>query len=392
MSAVAHPATTATPFGAPPLDAARDEPSLGFTALLEEGIAPTLRKSAAPHAYDRLALAAFVALAAHGTVILGISFGKDDPRPSNIDMLDVVLVTHSGGEAPKDARLLAQSNTDGGTELPPANEQAATTAETPLLSASLQHAQAAAESGTAPPEANAQVDRPTPSRSDAPDQAPAEELPQAATIQPATAEPTEPVPVPKSAPVITHPRPDAEQVAKPTAQSRQAVNTPDPAPATPAVEPEADTARLSASALVSRSLAMASLSASVDDKLRAYSERPREKFITTRTREHAFAAYLDAWRTKVERIGNLNYPDEARRRRLSGRLTLDVALRPDGSIESIEVRRPSRHRVLDDAAVRIVKLAAPYARFPPGIASQVDVLHIVRTWVFSASNQFESGR
>ena len=137
---------------------------------------------------------------------------------------------------------------------------------------------------------------------------------------------------------------------------------------------------------------MASLSASVDQKLRAYSERPREKYITTRTREHVFAAYLEAWRTKVERVGNLNYPDEARRNRLSGRLQLDVALRPDVTIASIDVRRPSRHQVLDDAAVRIVKLAAPYARFPDAIAAKVDVLHIVRTWVFSASNQFESGR
>ena len=103
-----------------------------------------------------------------------------------------------------------------------------------------------------------------------------------------------------------------------------------------------------------------------------------------------FAAYMEAWRSKVERIGNLNYPDEARRARLSGNLLLDVSLNPDGTINDIVLRRSSGKRVLDDAAVRIVKLAAPYGKFPASISTEVDILHIQRTWQFSTNNRFAS--
>ncbi len=99
---------------------------------------------------------------------------------------------------------------------------------------------------------------------------------------------------------------------------------------------------------------------------------------------------MEAWRAKVERVGNLNYPDEARRRKLSGKLQLDVALKPDGSIHSIKVRRSSGKRVLDDAAVRIVKLAAPFARFPESFRDEVDILHIQRTWQFLRTNRLAS--
>ena len=99
---------------------------------------------------------------------------------------------------------------------------------------------------------------------------------------------------------------------------------------------------------------------------------------------------MDAWRRKVERVGNLNYPEEAERLGLSGNLLLDVALNPDGSVEDVVLRRSSGRRVLDDAAIRIVKLASPFTRFPEDIAQEVDVLHIVRTWVFHSGNVFAS--
>ena len=91
---------------------------------------------------------------------------------------------------------------------------------------------------------------------------------------------------------------------------------------------------------------------------------------------------------KVERVGNLNYPDEARRNRLSGHLILDVALNPDGSINEITIRKPSGHKVLDDAAVRIVELAAPYAPFPDSFRKETDILHITRTWQFVNNKGF----
>ncbi len=147
---------------------------------------------------------------------------------------------------------------------------------------------------------------------------------------------------------------------------------------------------LAATALINRSLAMASLSAEIDRRLEAYARRPKRKWITARTKEHKYAAYLEAWRQKIERVGNLNYPDEARRGNLSGNLLLDVALRPDGSVDEIILRRSSGEKVLDDAAIRIVNLAAPFARFPRSIAGDIDILHVERTWQFLSGNRFAS--
>jgi len=92
----------------------------------------------------------------------------------------------------------------------------------------------------------------------------------------------------------------------------------------------------------------------------------------------------------VERIGNLNYPDEAKRKQLSGNLLLDVAINPDGTLNSVNVVRSSGHKVLDDGAIRIVKLAAPFAPFPDDIRRTTDILHIIRTWQFQSDNSLYS--
>ena len=97
-----------------------------------------------------------------------------------------------------------------------------------------------------------------------------------------------------------------------------------------------------------------------------------------------------AKRVAVHAVRVVRDPDEARRRRLSGNLLLDVALNQDGTINDVVLRRSSGKRVLDDAAVRIVKLAAPYGKFPANIAQEVDILHIQRTWQFSTNNRFAS--
>jgi len=121
-----------------------------------------------------------------------------------------------------------------------------------------------------------------------------------------------------------------------------------------------------------------------------YQKRPRKKFLTARTREYKFASYMDAWRSKVERIGNLNYPEEAKRKNLTGSLILDVAILPNGSLDSINVRRSSRHKALDDAAIRIVRLAAPYSPFPKNFRDDVDIIHITRTWKFQHGDRLTS--
>jgi len=127
------------------------------------------------------------------------------------------------------------------------------------------------------------------------------------------------------------------------------------------------------------------LNAEISRTWQEYQKRPRHKFLNARTQEYKYAAYMDAWRAKVERIGNLNYPEDAKRLHLTGNLLLDVALNADGSINSVSVRRSSGQRVLDDAAIHIVELAAPFAPFPPDIRADTDVLHITRTWKFNES-------
>ena len=129
----------------------------------------------------------------------------------------------------------------------------------------------------------------------------------------------------------------------------------------------------------------ARLNAEISRTWQEFQKRPRHMFLNARTQEYKFAAYMDAWRAKVERIGNLNYPDEAKRRQLTGNLLLDVALKADGSIHEISVRRSSGQKILDDAAIRIVELSAPFAPFPAEIRADLDVLHITRTWKFNES-------
>jgi len=142
--------------------------------------------------------------------------------------------------------------------------------------------------------------------------------------------------------------------------------------------------------LVQKSLEIARLEAQINKNHDAYQVMPRRKFVGARTREYRFAQYIEDWRIKVERIGNLNYPEQARRQQLFGKLQLSVSIRADGSVENIEVNNSSGHRILDAAAMRIVKLAAPYAPLPPDITKDIDILTIVRTWTFTSSDRLES--
>lgn len=141
--------------------------------------------------------------------------------------------------------------------------------------------------------------------------------------------------------------------------------------------------------LVQKSLEIARLEAQINKNHDAYQKLPRRKFVGARTQEYRFAQYIEDWRVKVERIGNLNYPEQARRDKIYGTLQLSVSIQADGSVESIEVSRSSGHRILDAAAMRIVKLAAPYAPLPPDITKDVDILTITRTWTFTPSDRLE---
>lgn len=154
--------------------------------------------------------------------------------------------------------------------------------------------------------------------------------------------------------------------------------------------PETETKDLTAIELIEKRKEMVNLSEQLNESMQAYAKRPREVFVSARTREFKYANYMSEWVRKVERVGNLNYPDAARREGITGKLRLDVALNPDGSVRNITVLRPSGHSILDEAAIRIVNLAGPYAPFPPEIARTDDVLHIIRTWEFSTTNRMQS--
>jgi len=142
--------------------------------------------------------------------------------------------------------------------------------------------------------------------------------------------------------------------------------------------------------LIRKALEIVRLEAQIDKDNNAYQKMPRRTFIGARTREYRFAQYIEDWRIKVERIGNMNYPEEARRKQIYGKLQLSVSIKANGSVENIEVNRSSGHRILDAAAMRIVRLAAPYAPLPPDIRKDTDILTITRTWTFTSTDRLES--
>ena len=141
--------------------------------------------------------------------------------------------------------------------------------------------------------------------------------------------------------------------------------------------------------LVGNAMAMARFEGEIAREMDEYNKRPRKKNIGTRTDEYRFAQYVEDWRLKVERVGTLNYP-EAAKGKLSGTLILSVTIKSDGSVDKIEIDRSSGHRILDDAARRIVNMAGPYAAFSPDIRRDYEVLEITRTWNFTSSNQLET--
>ena len=141
--------------------------------------------------------------------------------------------------------------------------------------------------------------------------------------------------------------------------------------------------RLSAATFMRQSREFARLQAQLAEQQQASARRPRKKHIMASTREYAPAAYMEAWRAKVERIGTMNYPEAARRAGISGSLRMAVEILPDGRVSKIEISRSSGYPVLDKAAIRVVNLAAPFAPLPTAITKDADVVVIIRTWQFT---------
>lgn len=141
--------------------------------------------------------------------------------------------------------------------------------------------------------------------------------------------------------------------------------------------------------LATSALAIARIEGQIARQFDEYNQRPRKKFIGARVEEYRFAQYIEDWRQKIERVGNLNYPAAAKGR-LYGSLVLTVIIKANGDLDSVEVSRSSGKDLLDDAARRIVQMAAPYAAFPEAIKRDTDVLEITRTWTFTNADRLRS--
>lgn len=279
---------------------------------------------------DRLAFTVAMAVLLHMVIILGIGFEHVLSKPPKLPDLEVIFIQNPKSQQMKEADYLAQASQEGGGN----------TAEKVRP--------------TSPP--------PSELPSDNPDDGPAQQV--------------ELLPTMKEREV----KDQVLDIRDDQARRKRVQDDPDQA--------QAEHQPLSAEQLIQRSRQIASLSSELDRKWQTYAKLPRQKYISASTREYTAAAYMTAWQEKVERIGNINYPEAARRDDIYGSLLLDVALRPDGSIDSVRVVKSSGRQVLDDAAVRIVRLAAPYAPFPEDLRKDTDILHIIRTWQFERGGIF----
>ena len=374
---------------------------------------------------DRLGVTIFFAVLAHLIIILGVTFSPEDRPQSRVETLDVVLVPLGAETAPEQPDYLAQANReasgDDAEKVRPTTplaspiesiEPAVAAAEPALVPVEPAPAVTADDAATAPQADFEPARSPAPVSSDGtaiarivsetPPAIPSPIGTSTAEAVPAVADPAEATAresTPAEAVLIAAEQPlprlhRTPEPAEPLSTGELAGVEEEPVEESPgddgsaqasfpAPTPDATPVRdAEAEARTRRALAMAALKAEIERDLRAYAERPRRKWISASTREHRFAAYMDAWRRRVEQVGNLNYPEEAERRGLAGDLLLDVAIRPDGTVEEITLRRSSGERVLDDAAIRIVEIAAPFSEFPEDIAEDVDILHIERTWIF----------
>lgn len=278
---------------------------------------------------DRLGLTVFASILVHMVVILGITFAVPKIRQAGFETMEITLVQTNTLKAPDNPQFLAQANQAGGGD-----SERSEIAQSPL---------------------------------------PVLEM----------AEKSDRLPVARATPQEPVKSQDRPELLTQREKSRRHVQTEDPRPDKQDARREPESAGLMEP--VDSREERARLVAEISRSWQEYQKMPRHKYLNARTQEYKYAAYMDAWRAKVERIGNLNYPEEAKRRNIAGSLVLDVALRADGSLHEVTVRRPSGHKVLDDAAVRIVELAAPYAPLPADIRAETDILHITRTWKFRDS-------
>jgi protein TonB len=281
---------------------------------------------------DRLSFTVFLAVALHAALILGVTFTYVTSKPSTHTM-EVTLAQQRAKRSPEKADFLAQFNQIGSGALE----------EKALM--------------TAPTEAQFRDTEIRETSQDVPQRASYKAVEQKQTSITTTA--------------MTDHKVTVDSEATETAPQKSEVKN--------------------KKSLQARALEIASLEARIDRQRQIYAKRPRIKRLTSlSTASSADAFYLNSWRRKIESVGNLNYPQKARKNKLYGSLRLMVAILPDGSLKEVELLESSGHQVLDDAAVRIVRLSAPYAPFPDELRRSTDVLEIIRTWQFRKNSSLRS--
>ncbi|MBD9413150.1 energy transducer TonB [Pseudomonas sp. PDM16] len=280
---------------------------------------------------DRLGFTLFVATLLHLALILGVSFTLAEPGQIS-KTLEITLSTFKSEKAPEKADYLAQNNQEG--------------------SGTLEH-KAAPKTTEQAPFQDSKVNK----------------------VTPATA--PQPTQRKEAAPAKTSLTTTKQQQQKAATKQKEEEPQPDAQPA-----PVFDTAQLSAD--------IASLEAELAQEQQLYAKRPKiHRLNAASTMRDKGAWYKDEWRKKVERVGNLNYPEEARRQRVYGSLRLLVSINRDGTLYEVQVLEPSGQPVLDQAALRIVRLAAPFAPFTGDLAD-IDRLEIIRTWRFERGDRLSS--
>ena len=276
--------------------------------------------------HDRLRNAIILALAAHVALILAVSFDSGDSG-YKAPQIEVTLATRPSEAAPEDATLMAQDNQRGSGE-------------------------------------EAQINAVTSSNN----QLPTMNQPQQQTLPPRVDTST------------AKQRLLSSTAASDRAVARRLRDTDAQQAQIKGISPEVD--RLSAE--------LASLEAELDEQTRTYADRPRVRRLTAASAKQAVdAAYLLDWRRRLEAVGNKYYPEASVRYGIYGDLRLLVVILQDGSLEDIRVLSSSGYAVLDEAAIKIVRMAAPFAPFPPELRATTDKLEIIRTWQFE-ENQLSS--
>ncbi len=273
--------------------------------------------------FDRFSFTFFIALALHAAIVLGISFAPETPR-SSAQTMEITLSQFDDEKAPEKADFLAQTSQQGsGTE----EEVREMTSPEPAEISQLEVAQ----------------------------------------VQPDPASRTKPQPAQQQRVIQT------ESVSSQKVQHRE--NSTEPVDEPLPVHKKRS--------LMERSLEIASLEARFDAQQQAYARKPRVMRVTAAsTLKSTNAWYVQNWVGKVTRVGNINYPTEARAAGLYGTLRMLVSLKKDGTIKEVAILQSSGSTVLDDAAIRIVRMASPFAPFPDEMRKDVDELEIIRTWSF----------